>query len=89
MADTALISFRKEPNRTTWLPRWFASLGLVLPFIPTAIATEGDRRSEEESDGTSGGVRRDDPAFPSAVACNLLVEMAMRFFCPPRKEGLS
>src|ERR1700681_3566574 len=29
-------SFRKEPNMITWLPRWFALLVMLLPFVPVA-----------------------------------------------------
>jgi WD40 repeat protein len=33
LIGAALTSFRKEPNMTTWLPRWFACLLLVLPCV--------------------------------------------------------
>lgn len=41
VCGTALTSFRKEPNMTTWLTRCFAGLLLVLPFVP-AVADDPD-----------------------------------------------
>jgi len=38
LAGAALTSVRKEPNMTTWLPRCFACLVLLLLFIPVVAA---------------------------------------------------
>src|SRR5205814_6087496 len=35
-------AFCKEPNMTTWLPRWFACLVLPLPFVPAVAADTDD-----------------------------------------------
>src|SRR5207245_8660946 len=40
LASAALTSFHKEPNMTTWLPRWFALLVLALPFVPIVAAPD-------------------------------------------------
>src|SRR5438552_2008573 len=32
----------REPNMTTWLPRWIAFLMFVLPFIPVVAADPDD-----------------------------------------------
>jgi hypothetical protein len=42
LAGAALTPFHKEPNMTTWLPRWFACLILLLPFIPVVAAAPDD-----------------------------------------------
>src|SRR5207245_1697796 len=42
LASAALTSFHKEPNMTTWLPRWFALLVLALPFVPVAADAPDD-----------------------------------------------
>jgi WD40 repeat protein len=42
LSAAALTSSRKEPNMTTWLPRWFACLVFVLSFIPVVAADPDD-----------------------------------------------
>jgi WD40 repeat protein len=39
----ALTSVRKEPKMTTWLPRWFASLLVALPFVPVVAEDADDK----------------------------------------------
>ena len=41
-ANVAPTSFRKEPNMTTWLPRWIACLVFVLSFASLIAAAPDD-----------------------------------------------
>src|SRR5438132_13724305 len=43
VCGTALTSFRKEPNMTSWLIRCFAGLLLVLPFVPAVADDPADK----------------------------------------------
>src|SRR3977135_2727777 len=43
VCGTALTSFRKEPNMTTWMIRCFAGLLLVLPFVPAVADDHADK----------------------------------------------